>query len=296
MSDASGFDWNQARAFLATVEAGSLSKAARGLGLTQPTLSRQVAALEEGLGVVLFERVGRSLVLTPTGRDLLDHFRDMGTSAGRIALAASGHSQAVEGLVSITASDALSAFVLPPLLKQLRVLAPGIEIEVIAANDLRDLQRREADIAIRHVRPVQPELIGRQVAVWSAHLYAARGFLEEHGRPLVPTDLTALDFIGFAPIERLVQTMVSFGLPVSRRNFRYVTDNGIVLAEMLRLGLGMTVTPKEFARFVPDLEMVLPDWQGIPVPLWLICHRELLTSRRIRIVYDFLAEALSGGG
>lgn len=101
-----GFDWTQARAFLATAEAGSLSKAARGLGLTQPTLSRQVAALEADLGLVLFERVGRSLVLTPTGADLLDHFRDMGTAAERISLAASGHSQAVEGLVSITASDA----------------------------------------------------------------------------------------------------------------------------------------------------------------------------------------------
>lgn len=296
MSDAKGFDWNQAHAFLATADAGSLSKAARTLGLTQPTLSRQVAALEAGLGVVLFERVGRSLVLTPTGRDLLDHFRDMGKAAGRISLAASGHSQAVEGLVSITASDALAAFVLPPLLKQLRELAPGIEIEVIAANEVRDLQRREADIAIRHVRPVQPELIGQQVAAWSAHLYAARGFLESHGRPLLPADLTAMDFIGFSPIERLVQTMVSFGLPLTRRNFRSVTDNGIVLAEMVRLGLGIGVMPKEFARFVPDLEMVLPDWKGIPVPLWLICHRELLTSRRIRIVYDFLGGALAGGG
>lgn len=185
---------------------------------------------------------------------------------------------------------------LTPLLAQLRDVAPGIEIEVIAANDLRDLQRREADIAIRHIRPVQPELIGRQVGQWSAHLYAAQGFLDKHGRPGGPADLAALDFVGFAPIERLVQTMVTFGLPLTRRNFRYVTDNGIVMAEMLRRGLGVGVTPKEFAHFLPELEMVLPDWKGIPVPLWLICHKELLTSRRIRIVYDFLAEALAGGG
>lgn len=287
------FDWTQARAFLATAESGSLSKAARGLGLTQPTLSRQVAALEADLGVVLFERLGRKLALTPTGRDLLDHFRDMGAAAERIALAASGHSQAVDGRVSITASDAFAVFILTPLLPELRDIAPGIEVEINASNELRDLQRREADIAIRHVRPVQPELIARQVGEWWAGLFATGGYLDQHGRPAVPADLARLDLLGFAPVERLVQTMVSFGLPVTRRNFRYVTDNGLVLTEMLRRGLGVGVTPSVFARFLPEVEPVLPDWPGIPVPLWLVGHRELLTSRRMRIVFDFLVDHLA---
>lgn len=286
------FDWTQARAFLATAETGSLSKAARQLGLTQPTLSRQVAALEADLGVLLFERLGRALVLTPTGRDLLDHVRAMGAAAEKVVLAASGHSQAVEGRVSITASDAFSVFILTPLLTELREIAPGIEVEIIAANDVRDLQRREADIAIRHLRPTQPELIGQQVGEWRARLYAAGEYLDRRGRPLTPADLSAHDILGFAPVERLVQTMVSCGLPVVRANFRHVTDNGLVLVEMLRRGLGVGITPSALARFVPGLEPVLPDWPGIPVPLWLISHRELLTSRRIRIVYDFLAEAL----
>ena len=294
MNDAAApFDWNQARAFLAAAEAGSLSRAARQLRLTQPTLSRQVAALEAELGVGLFDRVGKSLVLTPAGRDLLNHFRDMGAAAGRVALAAAGHSQAVAGRVSLTCSDVFAAYVLTPLLPELRDLAPGIEIEIIAANDVRDLQRREADIAIRHLRPVQPELIGRQVATWRARLFAERGYLARRGRPAQASDLADMDFIGFAPVERLMQTLVGFGLPVSLGNFRHTTDNGIVVAEMARRGLGIAVIPDALAPLLPELDAVLPDWPGIPVPLWLVSHREVLTSRRIRIVYDFLAEALT---
>ena len=295
MNQLAAFDWTQARAFLATVEAGSLSKAAKALGLTQPTLSRQVAGLEADLGVVLFERVGRALVLTDTGRDLLDHFRDMGAAAGRIALAAAGQSQALEGRVTISASDAFAVYVLTPLLAELQEFAPGIEIEVLASNTISDLQRREADIAIRHLRPVEPELIGRRVGEWRARLYAASSYLERRERPEKPADLAGHDLLGFAPVERLIATLVSFGLPVSRRNFRHVTDNGLVLAEMAQRGLGVAVTPEVFAARMVGLEPVLPAWPGIPVPLWLIAHREVQTSRRIRVVFDFLAEALGRG-
>ena len=290
------FDWNQARAFWATAETGSLSAAAKVLGLTQPTLSRQVAGLEAGLGVVLFERVGRSLVLTPTGREILEHFRGMAAAAGRISLAAAGQSQGVEGVVTLTASDAFSAYFLTPLLAGLRDVAPGIEIEVIAANDLRDLQRREADIAIRHVRPSQPELIAKLLGEWTARLYAATAFLDRHGRPQGQQDLARMAFIGFAPVDRLIGTLNQFGLKLERSQFRSVTDNGIVAGEMIRQGLGIGVMPEAFAARFAELEQVLPDWPGIRVPLWLTCHRELLTSRRIRIVFDYLAAGLGQGG
>ncbi len=292
MDKLDAFDWTQARAFLATVEAGSLSNAARVLGLTQPTLSRQVAGLEARLGVVLFERVGRALVLTDTGRDLLDHFREMGAAAERIALAAAGHSQTLEGRVRISVSDAFAVYVLTPLLPELQALAPGIEVEVLASNTISDLQRREADIAIRHLRPVEPELIGRQVGEWRARLYASGEYLARRGRPMVPEDLAGHDLLGFAPVERLVGTLNTFGLPVARRNFRHVTDNGIVLAGMAERGLGIAVAPEVLAARMMRLELVLPDWQGIPVPLWLIAHREVQTSRRVRVVFDFLTDAL----
>jgi DNA-binding transcriptional LysR family regulator len=287
------FDWNQARAFLATAEEGTLSAAARALGLTQPTLSRQVAALEEELGVALFQRAGRSISLSPAGVELLDHFRAMGDAAGRISLMASGQSQAVEGQVSITASDALSAYWLPPIMKRLREQAPGIEIEIVASNEVRDLRRREADIAIRHVRPEQPDLIARRVRDIFARLYASTEYLEAHGRPASASELADRVFVGFAPIHRLVATLAGRGLPLTRGNFKLVTDNGVVMAEMVRQGLGIGIMPQEFAERFPDLECVLPDWEPLPAPIWLVTHRELHTSRRIRIVFDLLAETLS---
>lgn len=287
----SPFDWNQARAFLATAESGSLSAAARSLGLTQPTLSRQVAALEDSLGIALFDRVGKSLSITPTGVELLDHFRAMGEAAASVALSASGQSQAIEGQVSITASDALSAYFLPPILMRMREIAPGIEVEVLASNEMRDLRRREADIAIRHARPDQPDLIAKLVRMSSAHFYAATSYLDQHGRPQTAADLLDATFIGFAPVDRLIAGLNSCGLALTRGQFKVVTDNGVVAGELIRRGFGIGVMPKEFAGFLPDVEPILPDLVSLPLPFWLVTHRELLTSRRIRLVYDLLAEA-----
>ena len=129
------FDWNRARAFLVTAEEGSLSAAARALGMTQPTLSRQVDALEDELRLVLFERAGRGLVLTPSGLELLDHVRGMGEAASRVSRAASGQSQTIEGSISIAASEAYSAFLLPPIIEKLRRDYPGIFVEIVASTN-----------------------------------------------------------------------------------------------------------------------------------------------------------------
>ena len=127
-------DWNQLRAFLAAAEAGSLSAAARQLGLSQPTLSRQVAAIESRLGVTLFERVGKTMQLTVAGLDLLEHARAMGAAADALSLAASGQAQAVEGVVTVSASDVVAACLLPPMVRQLRHSAPGIALELVPSN------------------------------------------------------------------------------------------------------------------------------------------------------------------
>ncbi|MCG8545221.1 MAG: LysR family transcriptional regulator [Alphaproteobacteria bacterium] len=287
------FDWNQARAFLATAEEGSLSAAARAIGQTQPTLSRQVAALEQDLGVTLFERVGRSLSLTQSGLELLDHFRAMGDAANRISLTASGQSQAIEGRVSITATDVMSTYHLPAVLKRLRETAPGIEIEVVASNDIRDLTRREADVAIRHVRPEQPDLIAKLVGETSAHFYAATGYLDMHGRPKTVHDLSDADFVGFEDPARMIPFLNDLGVPLARDNFKVTTGSGTVFIELVRQGLGISVLTEDTAALVPGLELVLPDFDPIPVPIWLVTHRELHTSRRIRLVFDLLAESFA---
>lgn len=283
------------RGFLAAAEAGTLSGAARRLGLSQPTLSRQVAALEVRLGVTLFERAGKSLILTQAGVSLLDHARAMGAAADKLTLSASGHSEAGEGLVSISASDAVAAFLLPAILSQIRREAPGITIEVIASNALSDLMRRETDIAIRHVRPSEPDLIGRLLRDASACFYASREWVARNGHPRSADDVTGADFIGFDLEGRFVEYLAGIGLPLDKHQVPLVSENAVVAWEMVRSGLGIGVMMDEIAARMPDVVRVLDELPVIKFPLWLVTHRELRTARRIRIVYDILAEKLIGG-
>ena len=287
------FDWNQIRAFLVTAEAGNFSAAARRLGLTQPTLGRQVAALEEHLGLTLFERHGRSLALTQAGMELLDHVRDMGDAAARISLAASGQSQTIEGHVSITASDVLSSYMLPPILAEIREAAPGIDLEIIASNAVRDLRRREADIAIRHVRPTQPDLYARLLRNTTARLYASRSYITRKGMPKLDQTLINHDFISLEQSDRLAVMLREQGIPVATDQFRIMSETGFVAWEMVRHGLGISVMADEIATKVPDIENVLPEMEPVSFPIWLVTHNELQTSRRIRLVFDMLAKGLS---
>ncbi|UWQ50363.1 LysR family transcriptional regulator [Leisingera caerulea] len=283
-------DWNHIRAFLATAETGSLSAAARQIGLTQPTLSRQVAALEAELGVLLFERVGRALALTEAGHELLTHSRKMGEAANGLRLAATGQAQSIEGTVRITASDVMSAHVLPPVLHQLRQRAPRLTIDVVAANDIRDLMRREADIAIRHVRPEQPELIARLVQEATARFYAAPSYLERRGRPASPADLAAHDFVGFADVDRSIAFMAPLGIHLTADNFRIRSTSGLASWELVKQGFGVCPMMDDVAAVTPGVERLLPGMEPLTFPVWLTTHRELHTSRRIRLVFDLLAE------
>ena len=283
-------DWNHIRAFLATAETGSLSAAARQLGLTQPTLSRQVAALEAQLGVLLFERLGRALALTEAGHELLAHSRKMGEAAQGLSIAATGQAQSIEGTVRITASDMTSAYILPPVLQQLRQRAPRLTVDVVAANDIRDLMRREADIAIRHVRPEQPELIARLVQEATGHFYAAKTYLDRRGRPSSLAELADHDFVSFGDAERMISYLVPLGIPVTPGNFRIGSNSGLVAWELVRQGFGVTPMSDEVAAAAPEVERLVPGSEAITFPVWLTTHRELHTSRRIRLVFDLLAE------
>jgi DNA-binding transcriptional LysR family regulator len=286
------FDWNRARAFLVTAEEGSLSAAARALGMTQPTLGRQVTALEEELGVALFERVGRGLTLTTGGMDLLDHVRKMGEAANHVTLAASGQSQSIEGTISITASEIISAFLLPPILARLRRAHPGVEIKLVASNAIHDLRRREADIAIRSGRPTDPNLVATRLRDTPARLYATRAYLKQIGNPSSPADLGTADFIGFGDDDRFLQGLNALGFDLTPRNFPIQVANHMVLWELVKNGLGIGAVIDEVGDAEPLVERVLPSMAPIPVPAWLVAHREVHTSRRVRLVFDLLAESL----
>ena len=287
-------DWNQLKAFLHTAQTGSLSAAARKLDLTQPTLSRQVAAIEQQMGVTLFERVGKAMVLTPTGLDLLEHARAMGAAAEALGLAASGRSQAVGGVVSVSATDAVATYLLPPILQRLRAEEPGIAVEVISSNALSDLLRREADIAIRHVQPEQPDLIARLVREAKAFFYASEGWVKNHGHPRTYKDAVALPFVGSDRNGQYLAYLSQLGLDLREDNFSCYADNTVAYWALVRQGMGIGVTMEEIARETPGVVRVLDEVAPVRFPIWLVSHRELRTSRRIRVVFEALAEGLGG--
>lgn len=284
------FDWNRARAFLVTAEEGSLSAAARALGMTQPTLGRQVTALEQELGVTLFERVGRGLSLTASGLELLEQVRGMGEAANRVSLTASGQTRTIEGSITVTASEVNAAFLLPQALERLRREHPGIEVKLVATNALRDLRRREADIAIRSGRPTDPNLVATRLRDTPARLYATPHYLSRLGTPKTPAELSRADFIGFSDDDRFMNGMNALGFELSRKNFPIHTDNHLVLWELVKSGLGVGVIIEEVGDAEPLVARALPSFDPIPVPTWLVAHREVHTSRRVRVVFDLLAE------
>lgn len=287
------FDWNRARAFLVTAEEGSLSAAARALGMTQPTLGRQVDALEEELGVILFERAGRGLVLTPSGLELLDHVRAMGNAASRVSLTASGQAQSVEGTIRITVSEIEAVMLMPTILAKLRKEAPGIEVEIVASNMASDLRRREADIAIRSFRPTEPELIAKKIRDDAARLYASSELIDKIGRPLTIESVNAADFIGYDPSDLYVAGLNRLGLSVTQSNLKIRTANTILHWELVKAGVGISVIPEQLGDAEPGVERVLDGMvEGMNFPMWLTTHRELNTSRRVRFVFDFLVEEL----
>lgn len=292
----SALDWNQLRAFLETAETGSLSAAARKLGLAQPTLSRQVAAMEQRMGVTLFERVGRAMALTPTGLDLLEHARAMGSAVEAMSLAAAGLSQAVDGVVSISATDVIGSHLLPPLLQRLREQAPGIVIEVVSTNALSDLQRREADIAIRHVQPEQPELIARRIREATAYFYASEDWVRANGHPRTREEAMRVRFIGTDRSGLYLGYLNRFGLPLTEANFSAYAECGTAHWSLVREGLGIGVMLEEIAQATPGVVRVLDELPAVHYPIWLVSHRELRTSRRIRVVFDVLAEGLKAPG
>jgi len=286
------FDWNRARAFLVTAEEGSLSAAARALGMTQPTLGRQVDALEAELGVALFERAGRGLVLTPSGLELLSHVRQMGDAATKLSIAATGQTQKLEGRVTISTSEVYAALYFPAILAQLRREEPGIEIDIIATSTTSDLRRHEADIAVRNFRPTEPDLIARKLRDTPARLYATPAYLARIGNPATPHDLAHAEIISIDRSGGLLEGLNSMGLNLTEKNFPVFTDNYLVMWEYVKQGLGIGILDGDLGDLEPLVRRVLPDMEPLIFPIWLVAHRDLSTSRRIRRVFDLIAKAL----
>jgi len=286
------FDWRLIQSFLAVLEHGSLLGAARALQSSQPTMGRHIADLEAQLGVVLFERTGRGLQPTATALRLATSARAMEAGALQLAHGVSSAQMGVRGSVRITASQLVACLLLPPLLLQMRQALPDIQVELVASNDVTNLLRREADIALRMVRPDQSSLVARRIGTVALGAFAHRDYLRRRGVPRQPTDLLAHELVGNDRNEDILRGFAALGYPVGREQFAFRTDDLMAYWQAVRAGLGIGFVAHYMARTDPDVQPVLPMLKPPPLPIWLTVHREIRTSARIRAVYDFLAEAV----
>jgi len=287
------FDWSLIRSFLAALDQGSLLGAARQLKTSQPTLGRHIAELESQWGVVLFERTGRGLVPTATALKLAESARAMEAGALQLGRTAAGTQAQTTGTVRITASVPVAVQLLPPILARMRLALPDIQVELVSSNQVSNLLRREADIAVRMVRPEQGTLVAKKIGNVGVGAYAHRSYLARKSPIRLPTDLLQHELIGNDADPSILRGFQALGYPVTKEAFVLRTDDFIAQWQAVRAGLGIGFVADYLAATDPDVRPVLAGALAIPdLPMWLAVHREIRTNRRIRAVYDFLAEAL----
>jgi DNA-binding transcriptional LysR family regulator len=284
--------WDHYRSFLSVIDEGSLSAAARELGLTQPTLGRHVDELEATLGTSLFTRAPHGLTPTPAALELVPHARTMAAAADALLRAASGEIAEPRGIVRLTASHMIGAEVLPPILTAFREKHPEIVIELALSNRNQDLLRRDADIAVRMMRPTQGALIARRIGRVDIGLYAHKRYLKRHGAPKSIEELQAHTMIGFDRDTSLIQSVSGTGYPVTRELFALRSDSEHAQLAALRSGFGIAGAQAGIARRDPNLVAVLPDHVRFALEMWLAMHEDLKLNRRVRLLFEHLGAGL----
>ena len=285
-------DWDLYRTFLAVLDAGSLSGAARALGIAQPTVGRHIEALEAALGGdPLFTRSPGGLRPTEAALALQPHAQAMALAAEALLRTVSGPSEAVSGTVRVTASEIMGGEVLPAILTDFHEQHPGVTIELALSNRPEDLLRREADIAVRMVRPTQDALLARRIGSVGVGLFAHRRYLQRHGEPR-SLDEAGHVAVGFDRDPSVARAIRALNLPLDRDFFDFRSDSDLAQLAALRAGFGIGGCMYGLARRDPNLVHVLPG-VGFEMEMWVVMHEDLKSSRRMRLMFDHLVEALS---
>lgn len=284
--------WDHYRTLLAVLAEGSLSGAARSLGLSQPTVGRHVEALEAELGAPLFTRSAGGLAPTEAALALRPHAKSMAAAAEALVRTASGERDAVRGVVRLTASDVVGVEVLPPILTGFHEAYPEVSIELDLSNRVEDLLRRDADIAVRMVRPTQGALLAKRIGAVRLGLFAHRRYLEAHGAP-TRLDDPAVAAIGFDRDPSALRAMQDRQLNFARELFAFRSDNDLAQLAAVRAGFGVGGVQLTIAHRDPDLVEVLEGQFRYELEVWVAMHEDLKTSRRMRLMFDWLVEGLT---
>lgn len=286
-------DWERHRAFLAVLREGSLSGAARVLGATQPTVRRRIEELERQMGVALFTRSPAGLTPTPLARDLAAPVEAMAAAAAAFARAASAEAASTAGTVRITASEVIGMEILPPILARLREAHPKLAFELALTNRNEDLLRREADIAVRMVRPVQEALVARRVGNITLGLHGHKRLLDAWGRPASLAEAKAMPMVGFETETVGVRAVkATTGIDLRSEDFVFRADSDLAQLAAIRAGVGLGICQVALAARDPMLERVVPEL-SLALETFVVTHEDLREVRRVRLVFDALVEALA---
>jgi DNA-binding transcriptional LysR family regulator len=285
-------DWHLFRAFLAVVREGSLSGAARVLGTTQPTMGRQVAALEDALGVKLFTRSLDGFSPTEAGLRLISSAEAMAAAAEAAQRAASGEASEDQGTVRITASEMIGSEVLPAILTDFRTRHPGISIELALSNRNEDLLRGEADIAVRMVRPTQAALIAKRVGWIDVGFYGHERYLKQRAAPRKLQDLRQHALIGYDRNRAYDQLLAKMGVPITRDMLAFRSDSDLAQLAALRAGMGIGINQLGIARRDKALIPVLHTAFIFPMEVWIAMHGDLRGIQRVRLMFDHLGASM----
>jgi DNA-binding transcriptional LysR family regulator len=286
-------DWALWKSFEAVVRAGSLSAAARSLGISQPTVGRHIEELEAALGVDLFERTLSGLRPNDAALRLYEPVAAAQRSFAEALMRARGAQPSLGGVVRVTASHMVSNYVLPEILAKVRKAYPEIALELVPSDSTENLSLREADIAIRMFRPTQLELVSKKLGEIPIVAAAHRRYLEKRGAPHSIADLANHDLLGFDRSDAILRAAKGMGFELRREDFVVRSDGQTLLWELMRAGLGIGFAQAQLVERTRGMRVVLSGLAVPPMEVWLTSHRELFTDHRIRAVYDALAEGLS---
>jgi DNA-binding transcriptional LysR family regulator len=289
---ASNIGWELYRSFLGVLQEGSLSGAARALAITQPTVGRHVAALEQALGIALFTRSQTGLLPTEAALSLRGHAETMASTAAALERTASSQGDGVRGVVRVSASDVVGVEVLPSIVAGLREQHPELKLELVLTNRVQDLLKREADIAVRMVRPRQEQLVARRVGQIDIGLHARKDYLARHGTPRSLDELAAHSVIGYDQPTAFIRNAGKSLTGFTRDLFSMRSDSDLAQLALIRSGAGIGVCQVPLARQDPRLARVLPRAFTFPLETWVTMHEDLRNSPRCRAVFDALVEGL----
>ncbi|WP_421905972.1 LysR family transcriptional regulator [Mameliella sp.] len=290
---ATKLDWSLVQTFLTVAETGSLSEAARRLGISQPTAGRQVRQIETTLGLELFRRQPRGLALSDAGAELLPHARRMAEGMRGLSLAAAGRAETLSGPVRITASVFTAQYHLPPILAKLRETEPEISIELVPTDRSENLLYREADIAVRMYRSEQLDIVTRHLGDLPLGIYAAKSYIARRGRPDTFEAFLDHDLVGYDRSDLILRGMREMGVDAQRDWFATRTDHHPVYWELIKAGCGIGFAQRSIGDDEPLVERVLPEIPLPSLPLWLAAHEAVRNTPRLRRVWEALAEGLS---